>query len=152
MKHHSILCILFGLALALSACGKKDEGGDKKSDTAGDKKAGDKKAGDKKAGDKKAATKSPADEAKQMFNTMCATCHGKSGKGDGMAAKDLPAKPRDYTDKEWQAKATDENLAKAIIEGGPAVGLNAAMPPNPPLKDKPEVVAELVKIIRAFGK
>jgi len=145
MNYRSVMYIVFGLSVALSACGKKDEGGDQPA--AG--KAGAGPAG--KAGGQ-AADKTPAQEARGMFDTLCQTCHGASGKGDGMAAAQLDPKPRDYTDKEWQAKATDENLAKAIVGGGPAVGLSPSMPPNPTLEKKPEVVAELIKIIRAFGK
>ena len=47
---------------------------------------------------------------------------------------------------------TDETLTKAIVEGGPAVGLSAAMPGNPDLADRPAVVAALIKQIRAWGK
>ena len=147
MKYRSILCIVFGFALAFAACGKKDEGGDQPA--AG--KAGAGQAG--KAGAAgQAAAKTPAQEARGMFDTLCQACHGASGKGDGIGAAQLDPKPRNYTDKEWQAKATDENLAKAIIGGGTAVGLSASMPPNPTLEKKPEVVAELIKIIRAFGQ
>ncbi len=95
---------------------------------------------------------SPADEAKQTFATLCSTCHGADGKGDGPAAATLNPKPRNYTDKEWQASITDEQLAKVILEGGAAVGKSPLMPPNPQLKDKPEVIAELVKIVRSFGQ
>lgn len=103
------------------------------------------------AGD--SAPMSPAAlEANHTFKTLCATCHGESGKGDGTAAASLNPKPRDYTDKEWQAAVTDEELAKIILEGGAAVGKSALMPPNPQFKDKPEVIAELVKIVRSFGK
>ncbi len=95
---------------------------------------------------------SPAEEAKQTFATLCSTCHGADGKGDGPAAATLNPKPRNYTDKEWQASITDEQLAKVILEGGAAVGKSPLMPPNPQLKDKPEVIAELVKIVRSFGQ
>lgn len=91
-------------------------------------------------------------ESQAKFDTLCSTCHGKTGKGEGAAAAALNPKPRNYTDKAWQKSVTDERLAKAIVEGGPAVGLSALMPPNPDLKDKPEVVAGLVQIIRNFGK
>ena len=40
----------------------------------------------------------------------------------------------------------------AIIGGGPAVGKSMMMPANPDLKDKPEVVEGLVRIVRSFGK
>ena len=33
----------------------------------------------------------------EMFNTYCAVCHGKSGKGDGPAAKSLKNPPADLT-------------------------------------------------------
>ena len=99
-----------------------------------------------------AAALPPAEEARNTFNTLCSTCHGTSGKGDGTAAASLNPKPRDYTDKAWQASVTDDDLKKIIVEGGAAVGKSQLMPPNPQLKDKPEVVAELVKIVRSFAQ
>lgn len=92
-----------------------------------------------------------AEQAKNLFKTRCVICHGESGKGDGPTAAALNPKPRDYTDAEWQKSVTDADLAKIIVEGGPAVGKSALMPANPDLKDKPEVVNELVKIIRDFA-
>jgi mono/diheme cytochrome c family protein len=91
-------------------------------------------------------------EAKQIFQTRCTPCHGAEGKGDGAAAQSLPVKPRNYTDKEWQKNTPDDAIAKIIVEGGAAVGKSPLMPPNPDLKDKPEVVKGLVQIIRDFGK
>lgn len=91
-------------------------------------------------------------EAKQLFDTLCAACHGTGGKGDGQAASALNPKPRNYTDKAWQAQVTDEELRKIILLGGQAVGKAATMPGQPQLKDKPEVVDALVAMIREFGK
>lgn len=91
-------------------------------------------------------------EAKAKYDQLCATCHGKKGIGDGAAAAALNPKPRNYTDKAWQASVDDAYLAKVIVEGGAAVGKSAAMPPSVDLKDKPEVVAGLVQIIRNFSK
>ena len=46
----------------------------------------------------KAPANSPdAREAHQLFQTVCSTCHGADGKGDGSAAAMLNPKPRDYT-------------------------------------------------------
>ncbi|MFZ9887389.1 MAG: c-type cytochrome, partial [Myxococcota bacterium] len=98
-----------------------------------------------------AATPGAAEEAASIFKTRCVICHGESGKGDGATAAALNPKPRDYTDAAWQASVTDEQLAKAIVEGGAAVGKSALMPANPDLAGKPEVVAEIVKIIRGFA-
>jgi mono/diheme cytochrome c family protein len=39
----------------------------------------------------------PASDAKKMFDTYCAVCHGKEGKGDGPAAKSLTKVPADLT-------------------------------------------------------
>jgi uncharacterized membrane protein len=92
----------------------------------------------------------PAAEAKTRFDTVCAACHGPNGDGTGPAAAALNPKPRDFRDAKWQASETDEDLGMVILGGGGAVGKSPAMPPNPDLAQKPEVVAELIKRIRAF--
>ena len=92
----------------------------------------------------------PATVAKKKFETLCAMCHGIDGTGRGPQSENLNPKPRNYTDAAWQASVTDEDLRKIILLGGQAVGKSATMPGNPDLKDKPEVLDELVKIIRGF--
>ena len=93
----------------------------------------------------------PKAEADTVFAQRCVTCHGASGKGDGIAAANLNPKPRDYTDAEWQKSVTDDYLGKVILEGGPAVGKSPLMTANPDLKDKPEVVKALVAKVRSFS-
>lgn len=90
--------------------------------------------------------------AKEIFATRCAMCHGPSGRGDGAAATALSVKPRNYTDKAWQASVTDEELRKIILLGGQAVGKSPMMPGQSDLQDKPAVVDALVAMIREFGK
>jgi uncharacterized membrane protein/cytochrome c551/c552 len=94
---------------------------------------------------------SPAAEAKAIFEERCTPCHGPEGRGNGPSSAALNPKPRNYHDLKWQEQATDAGISKAILEGGAAVGKSAVMPSNPDLVKKPEVVAELVKIIRGFG-
>jgi cytochrome c553 len=94
----------------------------------------------------------PAEEARTTFKTICATCHGDGGLGNGPAAPSLTPKPRNYTDKTWQASVTDDQITKTILMGGAAVGKSPIMPAQPQLKEKPEVVAAMVQIIRGFGK
>lgn len=89
--------------------------------------------------------------ADAKYKAVCATCHGVTGRGDSPAAANFPIKPRDYSDKAWQATVTDEYIAQAIVEGGAAVGKSPLMPASPDLKDKPEVVAALVAKIRGFA-
>lgn len=91
-------------------------------------------------------------EAQAKYDTLCATCHGKTGIGDGASAGALNPKPRNYTDKSWQAQVDDEYLAKFIVQGGAAMGKSVMMPASPDLANKPEVVQGLVQIIRGFGK
>lgn len=99
-----------------------------------------------------AASDSIHADAKTTFATVCATCHGADGTGNGPASASLNPKPRNYTDAAWQASVTDDELRKIILLGGQAVGKSAMMPGNPQLKDKPEVVDGLVQIVRSFGK
>ncbi|HTL33420.1 MAG TPA: cytochrome c [Kofleriaceae bacterium] len=94
----------------------------------------------------------PAEEARKKFDTLCQMCHGPDGMGNGPAAANLNPKPRNYTDPAWQASVTDDELRKTIVLGGQATGKSASMPGNPDLKDKPEVVDELVKIVRGFKR
>jgi len=91
-------------------------------------------------------------EAKGIFETRCATCHGSGGKGDGAAAAGLTPKPRDFSDPAWQKSVTDEHIEKVIALGGPAVGKSPLMPPNPDLSAKPDVVKALRSMIRDLGK
>jgi hypothetical protein len=92
------------------------------------------------------------ERALARFQSMCATCHGEDGRGDGPAAPNLSVKPRDYTDPTWQASVTDDQLKQIILLGGQKVGKSPLMPGNADLKDRPEVLDGLVAIIRGFGK
>jgi mono/diheme cytochrome c family protein len=90
-------------------------------------------------------------EAKTIFTTRCATCHGTDGKGKGPASITLNPKPRNYTDVAWQKSVTDDHIREIIVKGGAAVGKSPLMPPNPDLENKPAVVTSLVAMVRAFG-
>ncbi|MGD8317367.1 MAG: c-type cytochrome [Myxococcales bacterium] len=92
----------------------------------------------------------PAAEAKEIFQDRCTVCHGQTGKGDGPGSAALDPKPRNFTSVEWQESVTDDHIHKIIVYGGIAVGKSAAMPANPDLDSKPQVVDELVKIVRSL--
>lgn len=93
----------------------------------------------------------PPDEARALFKTVCAACHGEHGDASGPTAAALNPKPRNFNDPEWQASVTDDHLSTTILKGGPSVGKSPLMPPHPQLAQKPQVVAELVKLVRGFG-
>jgi hypothetical protein len=90
--------------------------------------------------------------ARTLFATRCSACHGAEGKGDGPASAALSPMPRNYSDATWQGSIGDDQISKAIVFGGLAAGRSRLMPPNPDLRDRPEVVKALVAIIRGFGK
>ncbi|MBI4508843.1 MAG: c-type cytochrome [Deltaproteobacteria bacterium] len=91
-------------------------------------------------------------EADEVFNMRCAPCHGSDGSGSGPAAAALQPKPRDFRDKAWQSTVTDEQVEKAIKEGGAAVGKSPAMPASPDLAAKPEVISALRDKVRGFAR
>ncbi len=89
-------------------------------------------------------------EARALFDSLCFTCHGLSGHGDGPGAAALDPKPRSFADGVWQDSVTDEQITKTIVFGGAAVGKSPMMPAQPQLKGQTETLAALVKIVRAF--
>lgn len=91
-----------------------------------------------------------AAEARQLFDSLCVTCHGSSGHGDGPGAATLDPKPRSFVDAAWQDSVTDQQIAKTIVYGGAAVGKSPMMPPQPQLKGKDGVLQGLAGIIRGF--
>jgi cytochrome c553 len=98
-----------------------------------------------------ASQKTPAERAQAMYSTVCVMCHGPGGKGDGGAAASLNPKPRNYTDSAWQASVTDDQIKQIILQGGQGVGKSPMMPAQPQLAKDPELLNELVKIIRGFN-
>jgi mono/diheme cytochrome c family protein len=81
-------------------------------------------------------------EAKHLFDSVCAKCHGSDGRGGVPAAEGLPA-PRNFRDAAFQASRSDEDLKVAIRAGkGP-------MPPFGALFDDNQLTL-LVAYIRGF--
>ncbi len=70
-----------------------------------------------------------ADSAKgqEIYTTYCATCHGPTGLGDGVAAAALDPKPRDLSSAAILETYTDEYLVNVITNGGAAVGKSPMM-------------------------
>lgn len=91
-------------------------------------------------------------EAASIISDRCTVCHGDNGDGNGPSADSMNPRPRDFHDPKWQKSVSDQTIAKAVMYGGSAVGVSAAMPANPDLVNQPDVVAAIVKQIRAWGK
>jgi mono/diheme cytochrome c family protein len=92
------------------------------------------------------------EEAEEIFSTRCQTCHGARGAGNGPGSAALDPKPRNFQDPEWQSSVNDDHIAKIIQYGGAAVGKSPAMPSNPDLSSKPELVSALVGVVRELGE
>jgi len=89
-------------------------------------------------------------EAQELFQSLCSTCHGTTGRGDGPGAAAINPKPRSFADEAWQASVTDEQIHKTIVFGGAAVGKSPFMPAQPQLKGNTSVLNGLTKIIRGY--
>ena len=94
----------------------------------------------------------PPSEAQAYYTARCAVCHGASGAGNGPSADSFNPRPHNETDPAWQASITDDQIKEIILRGGVRLGKSPAMPSNTLLRDRPEVLDGLVKIIRGFGK
>jgi len=91
-------------------------------------------------------------EAAEIYQGRCVTCHGADGAGDGPSAAALNPKPASFVHSSWQESVSDAQIERAILLGGAAVGKSPAMPGNPDLKGREQVVAALRAHIRAFGE
>ncbi|MFO0746061.1 MAG: hypothetical protein U1F43_10355 [Myxococcota bacterium] len=89
-------------------------------------------------------------KAQEKWTTLCVTCHGDTGHGDGPNAKTLKVKPRSFADAAWQDSVDDAHIRKIILEGGAAVGKSDLMPANPDLVGKDEAVLQLIAKVRSF--
>jgi cytochrome c553 len=67
-------------------------------------------------------------EGKKLYVANCSSCHGDTGKGDGIAGRALPAKPADHTNGAFMNALSDKWLFDVISKGGGAVGKSNFMP------------------------
>lgn len=64
----------------------------------------------------------------QVYDVYCAQCHGLKRNGTGINLPGLSVRPRDHTDTKGMGDTPNEELFKAIKEGGFAVNKSALMP------------------------
>lgn len=69
-----------------------------------------------------------AREVAAIYSSLCAGCHGATGRGDGPAAMDRNPKPKDFSDCKAMARHSDSVLLKIIKDGGQSVGHSPLMP------------------------
>jgi mono/diheme cytochrome c family protein len=57
------------------------------------------------------------DQAKQLYQANCASCHGDTGKGDGPGAASLTNPPQDLTNQQFVSTKSETDFFNAITEG-----------------------------------
>jgi mono/diheme cytochrome c family protein len=89
-----------------------------------------------------------AADAKAIWDTQCAKCHGEDGKGQTKIGQKLGVK--DFTDAKVQADLKDDIAAKTIKEGKKDADGKTLMKPFDTLSG--DEVTALVAYVRAFKK
>jgi cytochrome c oxidase cbb3-type subunit 3 len=62
------------------------------------------------------------------YDTYCVQCHGVNRNGKGLNTKDMSVQPRDHSDSKGMADIPNDELHKAIKEGGLSVNKSVLMP------------------------
>src|SRR5437764_753669 len=60
---------------------------------------------------------------KQIYEKSCASCHGKTGAGDGAMGAELNPKPSNFTDAEWKHGSSDGEIFAVIKDGVKGTGM-----------------------------
>ncbi|MEW5743128.1 MAG: cytochrome c [Myxococcota bacterium] len=71
--------------------------------------------------------KGDAAKGEATYKTMCVSCHGEKGDGNGPAGAALNPKPTNFTDPANAERLTDEYAYKIIKDGGAAMGKSPLM-------------------------
>ena len=93
-----------------------------------------------------------AAKGKTTFLTLCSSCHGNEGLGDGPTGMALPPemKPRNLQTGEFKFATDDAKLKELLHKGGAAVGLNPLMTGAPGATE--EDIENLVAFVRSLKK
>ncbi len=88
-----------------------------------------------------------ADKGKPIFVAQCASCHGRTGDGNGPAGKALTPRPKAFAKGDLPS---DEKMVSVIRKGGKANGLSKDMDGYPGLSD--QQVADIIAYIKTLAK
>jgi len=69
-----------------------------------------------------------AERPEDIYKTYCWQCHGMRGNGMGVNIPDMSVQPRNHTDTKEMSVRSDDELFKAIKEGGRSIGKSLLMP------------------------
>ena len=91
------------------------------------------------------------EKAEDNYKLYCVQCHGSKGTGRGINAPALSVQPRNHTSAPDMSALADITVAKAIKEGGIAVGKSTQMPPFGGILTEEEI-QDMVKHLRGMCK
>ncbi len=95
--------------------------------------------------------KGDAAKGEAHYKTLCVSCHGEKGEGNGAAAAALTPKPANFTDAKRAAEIDDEYVYTIIKEGGAAKGKSPLMVAwKGSLKE--QELRDVTAYVRAFAK
>lgn len=63
------------------------------------------------------------DRGEVLFQTMCASCHGPEGHGDGDSAAELHPPPRDFAARPWRTEVSPKVIRRVILDGIPGTAM-----------------------------
>lgn len=66
--------------------------------------------------------------AKRNYDTYCVQCHGINRNGKGINSRNMSVQPRDHTDAKGMSDIPNDEIVRAIKEGGLAVNKSVLMP------------------------
>jgi caa(3)-type oxidase subunit IV len=91
--------------------------------------------------------------AAQQFGTICATCHGPEGRGDGPAGVALDPKPANFTDPAFWETRDRDRIIHVIRDGAASVGGSPLMAPWGALFNEEQLgeMADYVMSLRPNG-
>ena len=102
-----------------------------------------------------ASAEGDVEAGKATFTTLCVSCHGAGGKGDGPVGAMLQPPPRDFTQADFKfdtdgadGPGTDTDLRNVISQGAAAFGGSPLMAPNPSLSD--DDISNLIAFVRSL--
>jgi len=75
-----------------------------------------------------AAKKGDAENGRKLYESKCASCHGKNGDPGTATMKSLKPKPVNLSDEKAISHMTEAEIVKTVSEGGKATGHSTLMP------------------------
>jgi mono/diheme cytochrome c family protein len=90
------------------------------------------------------------ENGRAKYAQLCASCHGATGAGDGVASAGLNPKPARHNDGNYMNPLSNEHLSKVISEGGVAAGKSPMMAPWGAVLG-PQGVQDVVAFVRTLA-